>query len=72
MAVFEYVMAVEEAFNVELDENEVNACGHLVQLVKTASKWPQKPPVGPFLGQPLGNRSSRQPSLRPANPARRR
>jgi acyl carrier protein len=36
LTLLEYIMAVEEAFNVELDEDEVNACenvGDLVRLV---------------------------------------
>ena len=44
LTLLEYVMAVEEAFNVELDENEVNACGNvadLVQLVETALNGPK-------------------------------
>ena len=39
LTLLEYVMAVEEAFNVELDEDDVNACanvGDLVQLVAAA------------------------------------
>jgi acyl carrier protein len=39
LTLLEYVMAVEEAFNVELDEDEVNACanvGDLVRLVVAA------------------------------------
>ena len=44
LTLLEYVMAVEEAFNVELDEDEVNACGNvadLVQLVETVRNGPE-------------------------------
>lgn len=44
LSLLEYVMAVEEAFNVELDEDEVNACGNvadLVQLVEAARNGPK-------------------------------
>ena len=44
LTLLEYVMAIEEAFNVELDENEVNACGNvadLAQLVEIARNAPK-------------------------------
>jgi acyl carrier protein len=34
LTLLEYVMAVEEAFNVELDEDDVNACENVDDLVK--------------------------------------
>jgi acyl carrier protein len=34
LTLLEYVMAVEEAFNIELDEDAVNACENLGDLVK--------------------------------------
>jgi acyl carrier protein len=43
LTLLEYVMAVEEAFNVELDEDDVNGCetvGDLVQLVVAARNGP--------------------------------
>jgi acyl carrier protein len=45
LTLLEYVMAVEEAFNVELDEDEVNACGNvgdLVRLVEAARNGSKK------------------------------
>ena len=45
LTLLEYVMAVEEAFNIELDEDEVNACENvkdLVQLVERALNGQQK------------------------------
>ena len=39
LTLLEFVMAVEEEFNVEIDEDEVNACtnvGDLVRLVTAA------------------------------------
>jgi acyl carrier protein len=44
LTLLEYVMAIEEAFKVELDENEVNACGNvadLAQLVEIARNGPK-------------------------------
>ena len=34
LTLLEYVMAVEEEFNVEIDEDEVNACGNVGDLVR--------------------------------------
>jgi acyl carrier protein len=45
LTLLEYVMAVEEAFNVELDEDAVNACGNvgdLVRLVEAARNGSKK------------------------------
>ena len=63
LTLLEYVMAVEEAFNVELDEDEVNACGNvadLVQLVEIARNGPKKPLIGARRRSGIGNRSSRR------------
>jgi acyl carrier protein len=45
LTLLEYVMAVEEAFNIELDEDEVNTCenvGDLVRLVTAARNGPTR------------------------------
>ena len=44
LTLLEFVMAVEEAYSVELDEDDVNRCqnvGDLVQLVKAAKNGSQ-------------------------------
>ena len=45
LTLLEYVMAVEEAFDIELDEDEVNTCenvGDLVRLVMAARNGPAR------------------------------
>ena len=74
LTLLEYVMAVEEAFNVELDENEVNACGNipdLVQLVETALNGPKSLDRRRRKVRDWGT-GAHAAILRPANPARRR